>query len=50
MNKKILIVEDYDDSRSFMKTLVESFGYQVVEAACGIEAIKKRKMTDLTLF
>ncbi len=32
MNKKVLIVEDYDDARSFMKTLVEGCGYEVLEA------------------
>lgn len=39
MTKKILIVEDYADSRGFMKSLVESFGYQVLEAANGEEAV-----------
>lgn len=43
MTKKVLIVEDYEDSREFMKFLVESYGYQVVEAADGIEAIEKFK-------
>ena len=43
MSKKVLIVEDYEDSRSFMKFLLESYGYQVVEAADGIEAIDKFK-------
>lgn len=40
MNKKILIVEDYADSRSFLKSLVESYGYQVLEANNGEEAVK----------
>lgn len=40
MKKKVLIVEDYADSRSFMKTLVESYGYQVIEAIDGEEAIQ----------
>ena len=40
MTKKILIVEDYDDSRRFMKTLVESYGYSVIEAADGEEAVQ----------
>lgn len=43
MAKKVLIVEDYEDSRTFMKFLVESYGYQVVEAADGIEAVDKYK-------
>ena len=51
MSKKVLIVEDYEDSRTFMKFLVESYGYQVVEAADGIEAIDrvKQQHPDLIL-
>ncbi len=40
MNKKILIVEDYADSRGFLKSLIESYGYQVMEANNGEEAVK----------
>jgi CheY-like chemotaxis protein len=40
MTKKVLIVEDYEDSRRFMKTLIESFGYSVIEAADGEEAVQ----------
>ncbi len=43
MKRKILIVEDYEDSRSFLKFLLESYGYQVVEAADGIEALESFK-------
>ena len=43
MKRKILIVEDYEDTRLFMKYLVESYGYQVIEAADGVEAIEKLK-------
>ncbi len=43
MVKKVLIVEDYEDTRSFMKLLVESYGYKVVEAADGIEAVDRFK-------
>jgi CheY-like chemotaxis protein len=43
MKKKVLIVEDYDDARSFMKYLVESYGFQVVEASDGIEALDRFK-------
>lgn len=43
MQKIVLIVEDYEDSRSFMKFLVESYGYQVIEAADGIEAVDRFK-------
>jgi CheY-like chemotaxis protein len=40
MTKKVLIVEDYADSRGFLKSLVESYGYQVLEANNGEEAVK----------
>ncbi len=43
MQKKVLIVEDYEESRSFMKFLVESYGFQVLEASDGIEALDKFK-------
>jgi CheY-like chemotaxis protein len=51
MGKKVLIVEDYDDTREFMKFLLETYGYQVFEAADGIEAIDKTKQVhpDLIL-
>jgi CheY-like chemotaxis protein len=41
MTKKILIVEDYADTRSVMKYLLESYGYQVVEAENGEQAVEK---------
>lgn len=43
MSKKVLVVEDYDDSREFMKFLLESYGYTVIEAADGLEAVDKVK-------
>lgn len=43
MSKKILIVEDYEDTRSFMKYLLEDKGYQVCEACNGIEAFDRFK-------
>jgi len=51
MKKKVLIVEDYEDSRSFLKFLVESYGYQVFEAADGIEALDsfKKHQPDIVL-
>ena len=39
MPKTVLIVEDYDDSRSLMKLIVERFGHTAIEAANGAEAI-----------
>ena len=41
MKKIVLIVEDYEDTRDFMKFLIESYGYQVVEAVDGIEAVDR---------
>ncbi len=43
MRKTILIVEDYEDVRDFMKILLESYGYKVIEATDGIEAIDSFK-------
>lgn len=43
MPKTVLIVEDYVDIRAMMKFLVEGFGYQVVEAADGQEAVERVK-------
>ena len=51
MSKKVLIVEDYEDTREFMKFLLETYGYQVIEAADGIEAIDRvrQQHPDLVL-
>ena len=43
MPKKVLIVEDNEDTRIFMKYLIESCGYLAIEAADGIEALDKFK-------
>lgn len=51
MAKTVLIVEDYEDSRAFMKIVIESYGYKVVEAGDGIEAVDRFKQhnPDLVL-
>lgn len=51
MAKKILIAEDYADTRSFMKFLIESYGYQTLEATDGEEAVKsvQQEQPDLIL-
>lgn len=51
MGRTILIVEDYEDSRMFMRFLIESYGYQVTEAADGVEAVEsfKQQPPDLVL-
>ena len=51
MAKKVLIAEDYADTRSFMKFLVESYGYQALEANDGQEAVAtvQKEQPDLIL-
>ena len=49
MQKIILIAEDYDDTRCFMKFLLEGFGYEVLEASNGQEAVDKVKNYNLNL-
>jgi CheY-like chemotaxis protein len=43
MQKKILIAEDYADIRLMMKMLVRGYGYEVIEAADGYEAVQKAR-------
>jgi CheY-like chemotaxis protein len=40
MPKTILIVEDYAVNRSFLKFLLEEYGYEVLEAENGLEAVE----------
>jgi len=40
MGRTVLIVEDYEDARLFMKFLLESYGYAVVEAENGAQALE----------
>jgi two-component system, cell cycle response regulator DivK len=51
MPKKVLIVEDSEDTRSFMKYLIEGYGYEAIEAADGIEALEqfKKHLPDIVL-
>ena len=39
----VLVVEDYRDTRQMMRIVLEEFGYRVVEAADGREAIEVAK-------
>jgi len=39
MIRTILIVEDYEDTRLCMRFLIESYGYRVLEAINGLEAV-----------
>jgi CheY-like chemotaxis protein len=49
MPKRILIVEDFEDSRILLKYLLERLGYEVLEAEDGFKAmeIAKRHIPDL---
>lgn len=40
MGKIILVAEDYDDARDYMKFLLTSYGYEVYEAVNGLQAIE----------
>ena len=39
MKKKVLVVEDYEDTRLMLKFMIEKFGYNVLVAAGPYEAI-----------
>jgi len=51
MRSKVLVVEDYADTREFMKFLLQDYGFDVSEAANGFEAIEavKLQVPDLIL-
>lgn len=51
MPKKVLIAEDYADTRSFMKFLIESYGYEALEAKDGQQAVDavRQQHPDLVL-
>ena len=43
MTKKILVVEDLADIRKMMKIMVELYGYEVIEARDGVEAVEQAR-------
>ncbi len=47
----VLLAEDYDDTRKMMKFMLESFGYEVVEACDGYEALleARKNRPDIVL-
>ncbi len=51
MKSKVLVVEDYEDTREFMKFLLQDYGFEVTEASNGFEAVEavKRQVPDLIL-
>jgi two-component system cell cycle response regulator DivK len=40
MKKKVLIADDYEDSLSMMRFLLERYGLEVIEASDGKEAVR----------
>ena len=40
LRKTVLVVDDYDDVRAITKKALESFGYRVIEAGSGAEAVR----------
>jgi CheY-like chemotaxis protein len=38
--KTVLVVDDYDDVRAITKKALETFGYRVIEAGSGAEAVR----------
>ena len=43
--KVVLLAEDYADIRTMTRMMLETFGFEVIEAADGYEAIEKAKRT-----
>ena len=41
MTKRVLIADDYDDTRRMMRYMLETRGYEAIEAADGIDAVEK---------
>lgn len=51
MPRKILIVDDYEDTRNALKFILGNSGYEITEAADGFDAVEsvKRSAPDLIL-
>ena len=51
MQKRVLVAEDYDDTRELIRFILESDGYEVVEARNGLEAVEmaQHQHVDLIL-
>jgi CheY-like chemotaxis protein len=50
MAPRILYVEDHDDTRVLMAILLKNAGFEVTEAANGIEALKQAKAEKFDLY
>ncbi|MBA3352183.1 MAG: response regulator [Blastocatellia bacterium] len=51
MKSRVLVVEDYQDTREFMKFILQDYGFDVSEATNGYEAIEavRAQAPDLIL-
>ena len=51
MTKRILVIEDTEDNRQIVRDLLESAGYELIEALDGIEGVAaaERESPDLIL-
>ena len=49
MSKKVLVVDDEEDVRTFLKTLLKKHGYEVLTAENGVEGLRmvKEQIPDL---
>jgi CheY-like chemotaxis protein len=43
---KVLVAEDYDDARDVMALVLESAGFQVIEARDGVEALDAARTAE----
>ena len=41
MQKRVLVAEDYDDTRELIKFILENDGHEVIEANDGMSAIER---------
>jgi two-component system cell cycle response regulator DivK len=44
MSKRILVVEDQDDNMQILRDLLDSVGYEIIEARDGAEGVKVAKV------
>lgn len=51
MTKRILVIEDTEDNRQIVRDLLESAGYELIEALDGLDgvAVAEREQPDLIL-
>ena len=49
MSAKVLLIDDDQDFRASVRTLLESHGYEVLEAGSGREGLRRSSSTSRTL-